>query len=336
MEFATLAHSADPNGHYPGWLVSRKFNGWRCLWDGGVTLGMTVGSVPWVKNSRYLAEQSTGLWTLGRSSGPQPVFAPAWWRETLPLGQTLDGELWHDSDSLSHVKSICGRGPMARYDKMVMGSKWDTISYQVFDYKPYSLWGMGFTFLDKIIDANLRILVAEKMLRDSLLYDGDYSYNARLTQLRETELGDYACVADCSMVCDFNQAVHIRRTFWPKAEGFMLRNPYMRYELTRSYNLLKCKDKYDHEAEIIGTAPGKGKHEGRLGALKVCLTWDGTVLSVLGGNSTMLGQTVEFEIGGGFTDAEREASWKLGSTVKFTYLGVTSDGIPVSANYCRD
>jgi DNA ligase-1 len=95
-------------------------------------------------------------------------------------------------------------------------------------------------------------------------------------------------------------------------EGVMLRAPNSAYERTRTWSLLKCKRMHDAEARVIGYEPGRGKHKGRVGAL-VCRTATGTV---------------EFKIGTGLSDREREAPPAVGSLVTYSYQELTRDGVP--------
>jgi DNA ligase-1 len=94
-------------------------------------------------------------------------------------------------------------------------------------------------------------------------------------------------------------------------EGLMLRRPKSLYEVGRSSSLLKVKTFHDTEARVIGHAPGTGKHKGRLGALIVELP-DGT----------------RFNVGTGFSDAERENPPKVGAVITFRYQELTKDGVP--------
>jgi len=93
-------------------------------------------------------------------------------------------------------------------------------------------------------------------------------------------------------------------------EGVMLREAGSKYEEGRSKTLLKVKTFFDDEAEVIDHEAGRGKHKGRLGALRV--KWHG----------------VEFKIGTGFSDEQRRDPPKIGSKVTFRYQELTNDGIP--------
>src|SRR4030095_8450509 len=81
-------------------------------------------------------------------------------------------------------------------------------------------------------------------------------------------------------------------------EGIMARKPRSTYEAGRSSTLLKVKSFHDAEARVVAHAAGAARHKGRLGALVVELA-DGT----------------GFNVGTGFSDAEREAPPPVGSII---------------------
>jgi DNA ligase-1 len=93
-------------------------------------------------------------------------------------------------------------------------------------------------------------------------------------------------------------------------EGVMFLHPNAPYEYGRSQYLLKYKLAYTAEAAVCGHEPGEGKHKGRLGALVCHFNGKG------------------FNIGTGFSDAEREDPPKVGKMVTFRCNGFTDDGIP--------
>jgi len=80
---------------------------------------------------------------------------------------------------------------------------------------------------------------------------------------------------------------------------------------------MKRKSFYDDEAVVIGYTDGKGRHEGRIGALVV--KYNG----------------IMFELGGGLTDTERETPPPIGSVVTFRYRELTPAGVPREARYLR-
>jgi DNA ligase-1 len=99
-------------------------------------------------------------------------------------------------------------------------------------------------------------------------------------------------------------------------EGLMLRRPGSRYEAGRSSSLLKVKSFRDAEARIVEHQAGAGRHAGRLGALVVEMP-DGT----------------RFNIGTGFSDAEREAPPPIGAVVTYRYQELSEAGVPRFPSY---
>jgi DNA ligase 1 len=101
-------------------------------------------------------------------------------------------------------------------------------------------------------------------------------------------------------------------------EGLMLHRADAPWRGGRSDVLLKLKPQADAEAQVVGYEAGRGRHAGRLGALRV-RTGDG----------------VEFKLGTGFSDAQREQPPALGSWVTYTYRGLTEAGVPRFAAFHR-
>lgn len=275
-----MSHNAMLAHHYAGenvtgWYASRKLNGWHGIWSGGKLL------------------------TLGRYSGMKEINAPDWWLRELP-DTDVEGELWHHSDDISLVKSICGQGPKGKFD-----ARWKDIKFCIFNkyYKPgvvvWEKWGDTYKFLET------------------------YFYG---------QVGQIARLLPQTRINDMDHFSELARDM--VGEGLMLINPASYYEHKRSHNLLKVKKMYETEAIVLAMTDGKGKHLGRMGALECQLTWDEKVASVFGGKPEMVGRTVRFSIGG-FNDIERETDWPFGSLVNFSYFGVTKDAIPVSANFVR-
>jgi DNA ligase-1 len=99
-------------------------------------------------------------------------------------------------------------------------------------------------------------------------------------------------------------------------EGLMMRKPGSAYVAGRSDTLLKVKSFHDAEARVLSHSPGTGKHKGRLGALVVELP-DGTT----------------FNVGTGFTDAERNDPPPVGTVVTFRYQELSDTGVPRFPSY---
>lgn len=108
----------------------------------------------------------------------------------------------------------------------------------------------------------------------------------------------------------------LRRVEALGGEGLMLRRPGSTYEVGRSTSLLKVKTFHDTEARVVGHAPGTGKHKGKLGAL---------VCELPGG--------VRFNVGTGFSDAERADPPAIGAVITFRYQELSDDGVPRFPSY---
>jgi DNA ligase-1 len=101
-------------------------------------------------------------------------------------------------------------------------------------------------------------------------------------------------------------------------EGLMLHLADAPYSTGRSDVLLKLKPLQDTEAVVIEHIPGKGKYQGMLGALRV---------------RSLEGKP--FLIGTGFTDVVRKNPPSIGTTITYTYRGLTKTGVPRFPSYLR-
>lgn len=122
----------------------------------------------------------------------------------------------------------------------------------------------------------------------------------------------YRCEGAAQLIAERDRVVGLG------GEGLMLRKPESAYEPRRSPTLLKVKPLDDAEATVIAHAPGKGKNAGKLGSLRVKMA-DG----------------VEFSIGTGFTDAQRETPPPVGTVITYRFRGLTAKGLPRFPSFLR-
>lgn len=101
-------------------------------------------------------------------------------------------------------------------------------------------------------------------------------------------------------------------------EGLIVRKPDALYSAGRSAEILKVKNYQDAEALVLAQLPGKGRNLGRLGSLLVALE-DG----------------LQFKIGSGFSDAERQSPPPVGALVTFKFYGTYPSGIPKFPAFLR-
>lgn len=110
----------------------------------------------------------------------------------------------------------------------------------------------------------------------------------------------------------------MKQTVKVGGEGLMLHRGASLYRGVRNDDLLKLKPYEDAEAIVIAHRPGKGKFAGMLGALVV---------------QTPAG--VRFNLGTGFSDAQRRDPPPVGSTVTYRYVALNASGVPRHASFLR-
>ncbi|MDP1900473.1 MAG: DNA ligase [Rubrivivax sp.] len=207
------------------------------------------------------------------------VAAPAWFTQLLPA-TALDGELWF------------GQG------------RFDALSAAVRRHKP-----------DDAEWRQVRFMVFE-------LPGGEGSFAQRAARIEALvhQAGHAALVAAPQVQVAGAGALQRRleQVVREGGEGLVLHRADAPYVSGRSAVLLKLKPEQDAEGQVIGHVGGRGKHAGRLGALRV-----------------RTARGVEFLIGTGLSDAQRASPPPLGSVVTFTYRGITPGGVPRFASYQR-
>ncbi|MCA3241088.1 MAG: DNA ligase [Rubrivivax sp.] len=214
-----------------------------------------------------------------RFRGGGLIAAPAWFTAALPA-QPLDGELWAGCGGFEQASGTSRR---AAPDD----AAWRALRYGLFDLpgdpRPFAERAQALAGLASRVQRPFVHAVAQQTLPDAA------ALARRLDEVLRAG-----------------------------GEGLMLHRAAALWQPGRSADLLKLKPQADAEAVVLGHLPGRGRHEGRMGALRVQLP-DGR----------------EFRLGTGFTDAERAAPPPVGTRVSFRYQGLTDDGLPRFARYWR-
>jgi hypothetical protein len=253
-----LAQSWDGVQNITGWLMSEKLDGIRAYWDG---------------------EQF-------RSRLDNVFATPEWYRERMPKGVHLDGELWMGRGRFQETT-----GYVRRMDR---GEHWREIQYQVFDAP--SVPG-GFETRYAAIGTHIPIPI-------------------HCSKLPHTP---------CPNIEVLKQFLaHVEAH---GGEGVMLRQPGSMYHRARSATLLKVKTFFDTEVAVFGTMPGKGRHLGAVGALRVRVPRDITLTA--GKKTCFLKGGTEFEAGSGLSDVQRRhGAIPNGTLVTVRFQELSKDGIP--------
>lgn len=207
------------------------------------------------------------------------VPAPHWFIERLP-DQALDGELWLGRGTFDRLSAIVRRDPPD-------DAEWRQVRYMVFEMP-----GAPGTFTERLVQLQ------------SLLDGGVPPWLTLVDQFR---------VADESAL-----RARLAETVRGGGEGLMLHRADALYETGRSAALLKLTPWRDAEARVIAHLPGKGRHAGRLGALRVEMP-----------------EGHRFSLGTGFSNAQRRHPPAIGSLVTYRYRELNRNGIPRFARFLR-
>lgn len=208
-----------------------------------------------------------------------PIHAPAWFTKDFPA-RVLDGELWI---ARGHFEQLSSAVRQSNPDD----AAWRQVAYYVFELP------------EAEGDFSQRVRQIAEIAR--------HVHSPYLKPLPQFRVSDRAT---------------LKRTLdsivAKRGEGLMLHRADAPYLTGRSHVLLKLKPQLDAEAKVIAYVPGKGKYQGKMGALLV-ETLDG----------------IQFKLGTGFTDAERAHPPPIGSLVTYTYRDVTKNGKPKFASFLR-
>lgn len=341
-ETVMLAHNYSITDKVEGWYCSRKLDGMRCFWDGGISRGMDCKDVPYANTSKHGRYRETPLATGLWSRYLQPIQAPGWWLDKLPPF-CLDGELWGYGISFQEIMRVV--------KKLVpeCGS-WEQIGYHVFDIPSIA----NFLQEGRVKNPGIEIGISREAMEWAMSRVGGdrplvYTFNHVVEWLEEggKDLigNDVVRIVDQSVVRNSDDVLlELEMATREGFEGIMLRNPNSYWKTERSHDLLKVKKMKDAEGVVLGYTSGIGKLAGLMGAL-IC-SWNGR----------------SFEISG-FTDQEREMVWMkngssarehvsmmggkilsaevinrkfpIGSIIRFRYQDLSLDGTPRFARYFR-
>lgn len=208
-----------------------------------------------------------------------PVPAPDWFIANLP-DEPLDGELWIARGTFERLSGIVRR---PRPEE----AEWRQVRYMIFELP------------DAPGDFTARI---ERM--KALVSAANVPWLGAIEQFR---LPDERVLRR-----KLDEVVR------GGGEGLMLHRADASYAVGRSDALLKLTPWLDAEARVVAHLPGKGKHAGRLGALRVEMP-DGR----------------QFSIGTGFTDAQRRNPPANGTLVTYRYRELTRHGLPRFPRFLR-
>lgn len=209
--------------------------------------------------------------------------APKWFCDAMPANIRLDGELFSGRGEFQNTVGSVKR-------KFPIDEQWRKIKFHVFDVlgRPQNE-----TFEKRL-----------EFLHENVKPEGIHS---SVVIVKHTK-----CAGNDQVQETLDDIVA------KGGEGVMLRQPGSFYEHKRSKTLLKVKKAYDAEALVIGHLQGKGRNEGKCGAL----------LCEMESKQT-------FQLGSGLTDSDREKPPPIGSIVTYRFNEMTRDKRPRFPRFLR-
>ncbi|WP_394755536.1 DNA ligase [Rhodoferax sp.] len=209
----------------------------------------------------------------------RPITAPDWFTASLPK-TALDGELWLGRGRFDELSGIVRH-------RVPVEADWRAVRYMIFD-----LPGATDAFADRARQINQLALEARPPW---------------LQAVAQQRVPDAAALQNL-----------LTQTVNAGGEGLVLHRANALWSPGRSDALLKLKPVPDEEARVVAHLPGKGRHQGRMGALLLELS---------------SGQ--RFALGTGFTDAQRADPPSVGTVVTYRYRDRTPKGLPKFASFLR-
>lgn len=270
------------------WWASEKWDGIRALWDGEkiISRGSGVG-----KPKVY-------------------TYIPEWFKNTLPPGIPLDGEIWIGRGLFQKTSRLSTLKPGKSYtveqiEKIWAGDIDPPVVFKIFDIpndpRPFE---KRMAFLQTVVKDR-------KVCWNSIMYPGKKIFPLQFTEQVKIK--------------SMEQLINLYTKLTSEgAEGIMLRAPGSPYQPKRSKYMLKYKIKEDAECILREYIPGDGKYIGMLGSLKCELMTDGKPNGVF------------TQIGTGLNDNQRENYNNpnspnyipIGSVISFSYMEMTKEGVP--------
>lgn len=343
-EFVMLSSVLNKSKHRIGGMYcSEKLDGMRAIWIPAAR-NRPVDSIPFANIEKdKKIPHATGLF----SRYGKIIYAPNSFLDGLPNDRCLDGELWMGRQSFQRtMKTVKKHEPIE--------SEWSRVKFHVFDSPAY-----GKLFQDgRINNPNFKKQMSLSHCLIQLGIDDagnqlgfEQTYNLLKKESKTDSNGiDYLFGTDNIVLhkqellpfitsnADARLEEIFREITDEGGEGLMLRHPSWEWEPFRSNWLFKYKPDKDAEGKVIGYVAGKGKHESRLGSIR--LLYNG----------------LQFDLGG-FTDEERDLNqagkdwaskhvgeyttepistkFPVGSIINFRFRELTETGVPKEARYAR-
>ena len=270
-----------------GWLLSEKYDGYRSRFMGSLGGG-----------KRFMSRQN------------KLFHSPNWFKEAMPPGVNLDGELWVGREDFQKMGLVRKKKPEPQ--------EWTIVKYIVYD-----LPDLDAPFSDRIKE--LKKIVKNNTLRWSIIRKNMGEPYASLE-----------CPIRMATQTKVKSLIHLDQLYQnilqKGGEGVMVKDPSSSYENKRSNYMLKYKPTFDAEAIIIDYKKGQGKYKGMLGGF-ICkqLTNYDTYMSIDHNENHI------FSMSGMDDDIRKtyKQTHPIGTIISYECSGKTDTGKPRFARYVR-
>lgn len=290
------------NSKYPtpprGWIMSEKFDGYRCL---------------------FLYEEIDGkLIGVLYSRNGKKFFAPEWFMESMPppdllQDKILDGELWAGRENFQLMGTVRKKVPVPE--------EWYNMQYQVYD-----ITNIDITFLDRLKALKKIVEFTNKSWNIKFKKDEIIKNNVKIPPLVFAK--QIRITSEKQMKEFYNDIIK------NGGEGIMIKHPHSLYSNGRSSNMLKFKPAFDREGVIIDFKMGApdSKYKGMLGSF-ICrpLNNHDTYMSIDKNDDHIFTLS-------GMDDKTRKSYQKthpVGTIITYECSGFTDKGVPRFARYQR-
>ena len=281
-----------------GWIMSEKFDGYRCL---------------------FLYEEIDGkLIGVFYSRNGKKFFAPEWFMESMPppdllQDKILDGELWAGRENFQLMGTVRKKVPVPE--------EWYNMQYQVYD-----ITNIDSTFLDRLKALKKIVEFTNKSWNIKFKKDEIIKNNVKIPPLVFAK--QIRITSEKQMKEFYNDIIK------NGGEGIMIKHPHSLYSDGRSSNMLKFKPAFDREGVIIDFKMGDpdSKYKGMLGSF-ICrpLNNHDTYMSIDKNDDHIFTLS-------GMDDKTRKSYQKthpVGTIITYECSGFTDKGVPRFARYQR-
>lgn len=242
------------------------------------------------------------------------IFAPTWFTADWPKA-TIDGELWIGRGEFELTASIVLSKRTHVEQNNLPSALTHTLSTSVASSKSDSVHGYAGSTAPNKRWSRVRFMAFD-MPMEGVPFDT--RLNALNSLDEATPNSTFAVISQFKLLSIDALEAKLEQVTKEGGEGLMLHHGKALYKSGRSNKLLKIKRFEDAEARVLAHLPGKGRFKGMMGSLLV-ETPDG----------------IQFKLGTGFSENERQSPPVIGSWVTFKFYGVTKNGKPRFASYLR-